>query len=74
MPQTPLNGLRLTIELDLGLEKSGNFILSGKWQPWKEIMQGGSQKIFYGKLHSRKQTKIQLIQRHEHERKHGFIS
>ena len=32
-PQTPLNGLRLTVELNLGLEKSGNFMLSGKWQP-----------------------------------------
>ena len=29
----PKNGLGLTIELNLGLEKSGNFILSGKWQP-----------------------------------------
>ena len=29
---TPLNGLGLTVELDIGLEKSGNFILSGKWQ------------------------------------------
>ena len=31
-------GPRLMIELNLGLEKSwkssGNFILSGKWQPW----------------------------------------
>ena len=32
-PQTPLNGLGLSVELNLGLEKSGNFILSGKWQP-----------------------------------------
>ena len=31
---------------------------------------------FDGKLHlkSKKQIKIQLIQRHEHEHKHGFIS
>ena len=33
MPQDPLNGLGLTVEFNLGLEKSGNFILSGKWQP-----------------------------------------
>ena len=33
MPSDPLNGLRLSVELNLGLEKSGNFILSGKWQP-----------------------------------------
>ena len=33
MPPDPLNGLRITVELNLGLEKSGNFILSGKWQP-----------------------------------------
>ena len=26
-------GLGLTVEPNLGLEKSGNFILSGKWQP-----------------------------------------
>ena len=32
-PHTPLNGLRLTVELNLGLEMSENFILSGKWQP-----------------------------------------
>ena len=31
--QTALNGLRLMVELNLGLEKSRNFILSGKWQP-----------------------------------------
>ena len=35
MPPDPLNGLRLTVELTLGLEKSENFILSGKWQPCK---------------------------------------
>ena len=35
MPPDPLNGARLTVELNLGLEKSGNFIMSGKWQPWK---------------------------------------
>ena len=29
---------------------------------------------FDGKLHLKKQIKIQLIQRHEHEHKHGFIS
>ena len=29
----PLNGVGLMVELNLGLEKSGNFILSGKWQP-----------------------------------------
>ena len=33
MPPDPLNGLEITVELNLGLEKSGNFILSGKWQP-----------------------------------------
>ena len=33
MPPDPLNGARLTVERNLGLEKSGNFILSGKWQP-----------------------------------------
>ena len=33
LPQTPLNGLGPTVELNLGLEKSGNVILSGKWQP-----------------------------------------
>ena len=33
MPPDPLNGLRRTVELNLGLEKSRNFILSGKWQP-----------------------------------------
>ena len=27
----PLNGLGLMVRLNLGLEKSGNFILSGKW-------------------------------------------
>ena len=32
-PLTALNGLGLMIELNLGLEKSGNFILTGKWQP-----------------------------------------
>ena len=40
MPQTPLNGLGLTVELNLGLEKSGksrDFILSGKWQPCKML-------------------------------------
>ena len=30
MPPDPLNGLGLTVELNLGLEMSGNFILSGK--------------------------------------------
>ena len=34
MPPDPLNGLGLTVELNIGLEKSGNFILSGKWQFW----------------------------------------
>ena len=34
---SPLNGPRLTVELNLGLEKSGNFILSGKWQPCSDI-------------------------------------
>ena len=29
----PLNGLGLMIELNLGLEKSGNFILSGNGNP-----------------------------------------
>ena len=29
---------------------------------------------FDGKLHFKKQIKIQLIQGHEHEHKHGFIS
>ena len=29
---------------------------------------------FDGKLHLKKQIKIQLIQRHEHEHKHGFIN
>ena len=42
-PQTPLNGLGLMVDLNLGLEKSGNFILSGKWQPciwdWRSIKQ-----------------------------------
>ena len=33
MPPDPLNGLGLTLEINLGLKKSGNFILSGKWQP-----------------------------------------
>ena len=34
-PRTPMaiNGLGPMIEFNLGLEKSGNFILSGKWQP-----------------------------------------
>ena len=32
----PLNGLGLTAELNLGLEKSGNCIISGKWQPWSD--------------------------------------
>ena len=35
VPPDPLNGLRLTVELNPGLENSGNFILSGKWQPCK---------------------------------------
>ena len=30
MSPDPLNGLGLTVEINLGLEKSGNFILSGK--------------------------------------------
>ena len=29
MPLDPLNGLGLTVELNIGLEKSGNFILYG---------------------------------------------
>ena len=29
---------------------------------------------FIGKLHLKKQIKIELIQRHEHEHKHGFIN
>ena len=33
MPSDPLNGLELTVEPNLGLEKSANLILSGKWQP-----------------------------------------
>ena len=33
MPSDPLNGLGITVELNLGLEKSGNSVLSGKWQP-----------------------------------------
>ena len=32
MPPDPLNGLGLTVELNPGPEKSGNLILSGKWQ------------------------------------------
>ena len=32
-PQTPLYGLGLTVELNLGMEKLGDFILSGKWLP-----------------------------------------
>ena len=36
-PQSPLNGLGLKVELNLCLEKSGNFILSGKWQNMAEI-------------------------------------
>ena len=31
-----LNGFGITVEINLGLEKSGNFILSGKWQPCKQ--------------------------------------
>ena len=33
MPPDPLNDLGHMLELNLGLEKSGDFILSGKWQP-----------------------------------------
>ena len=33
--------LELTVELNLGLEKSGNFILSGKWQPCVDSRGGG---------------------------------
>ena len=29
---------------------------------------------FIGKLHLKKQIKVELIQWHEHEHKHGFIS
>ena len=32
----PLNGFGLTVELNPGLGKSGNFILSGKWQRCKK--------------------------------------
>ena len=35
MPPDPLNCIGLTRKLNLGLEKSVNFILSGKWQPCK---------------------------------------
>ena len=35
------NGLGLTLELNLGLEKSGNFILSGNWQPCAKVEKGG---------------------------------
>ena len=38
MPPDPLNGLGRTLEHNLGLEKSGNFILSGKWQPCNIIL------------------------------------
>ena len=31
--QAPLDDLGLTLELNLGLKKSDDFILSGKWQP-----------------------------------------
>ena len=31
-PQTSLNGFGIRVELNLGLEKLGNIILSGKWQ------------------------------------------
>ena len=34
-PKNLLNGLRLMKELNFGLEKSGNFILPGKYQPCK---------------------------------------
>ena len=36
-----VNCLELTVELNLGLEKSGNFILSGKWQPCVDSRGGG---------------------------------
>ena len=39
----------------------------------KEERKGESEN-FDGKLHLKKQIKIQLIQRHEHKHKHGFIS
>ena len=39
--------LELTVELNLGLDKSGNFILSGKWQPCVDSRGGGAMK-FYG--------------------------
>ena len=35
--QIPLNGFGLTVKLNLGLKKSGNFMLSGKWQPCMEF-------------------------------------
>ena len=38
MPSDPLNGLGLMEELNLSLEKSGNFILSGKWQPCLKLI------------------------------------
>ena len=31
--QVEINDLGHMLELNLGLEKSGDFILSGKWQP-----------------------------------------
>ena len=33
MPPDPLNNLGLMLEHNLGLEKSDDIILSGKWQP-----------------------------------------
>ena len=33
MPQATLNDLGLVLELNLSLERSGDFVLSGKWQP-----------------------------------------
>ena len=36
--QTPQNGLGLKVELNFGLDKSGNFILSRKWQPWQAFI------------------------------------
>ena len=36
-----VNCLELMVERNLGLEKSGNFILSGKWQPCVDSRGGG---------------------------------